>query len=150
MKKIYHKIKKHPQVKKIINNKKFQKHEKWFLVVFWAAGIFYLSSSPLDEFFWGFDAWEFIIRKLAHMFVFGVLFFLIFRYLSYTEKRNLHWNLLWAFIFSVLYGISDEYHQTLVPGRHGTATDVLIDTIGILIASWLVYYEYYHQKNKKL
>jgi VanZ family protein len=40
-------------------------------------------------------------------------------------------------VISVLYAISDEYHQHFVHGRHGTPIDVLIDSIGIFgIVVW--------------
>jgi len=140
---------KHEKTQLILANKKFQKYEKWILVLLWSAGIYFLSSRPL-AFFVSIDYWEVWIRKLAHIFVFGVLTFLIFRILKYTEKRHIYWDLFWAFIFTVLYAISDEYHQTMVPGRYGTVQDVLIDSIGIFIASWLIYLHYHHEKIRRL
>jgi VanZ family protein len=32
------------------------------------------------------------------------------------------------------YAISDEYHQSFVPGRHGDPLDVAIDSVGIAVA----------------
>jgi len=143
MQKIYHKIKKHPSALRILNNKHFQKYEKIVLVVIWAGFIYYLSSKPL-AFLSGVSTLEFTLRKIAHMFVFGVLCYFIYRYLSRIEKRHMLWNIGWATIFSILYAISDEYHQTLVPGRVGTYQDVLIDSAGILIVTWLLYLHYHH------
>lgn len=37
---------------------------------------------------------------------------------------------------ALLYAITDEFHQTFVPGRNGNGIDVLIDSVGILIALW--------------
>ena len=37
---------------------------------------------------------------------------------------------LWAFLFSVFYGIFDEIHQSFVPGRDASALDVMADTLG--------------------
>ncbi|HDQ22822.1 MAG TPA: VanZ family protein [Candidatus Uhrbacteria bacterium] len=147
--KIASKIKKiieHEKIQVILANKKFQTFEKWFLLVFWALAIFILSSLPLNDVFIKFDIWTFIIRKLAHMFEFGVLAFLIYRLLSQIEKKNFYWNLTWAFIFTVMYAISDEYHQYIVPGRHGVWTDVLIDSLGAAIAIWLIYLNHQHKK----
>lgn len=46
---------------------------------------------------------------------------------------------LWlAFAGSVLYGISDEWHQSFVPGRVPDWRDVLTDAIGAAIALLLV------------
>lgn len=149
MKRHYHKIKKHPQTQRVLQNKKFQKYEKWLLLIFWAGIIYFLSSRQL-AFIAATDNWELWIRKLGHMFVFGILAFLIFRVLQYTEKRHVYWNLAWAFVFAVLYAISDEYHQSLVPGRFGTYQDVLIDTIGIIIATWLIYLYYHHERVRQI
>jgi VanZ family protein len=43
-----------------------------------------------------------------------------------------------AFLVSVLYAASDEYHQTFVPGRSGRLVDVGVDTIGALVALLVV------------
>ncbi len=38
---------------------------------------------------------------------------------------------LWSiFIFCLLYGVSDELHQSLIPGRYASLTDVGADAIG--------------------
>ena len=39
---------------------------------------------------------------------------------------------------TLLYAISDEWHQTFVEGRHGSALDVLVDASGVMIAYGLV------------
>jgi hypothetical protein len=36
------------------------------------------------------------------------------------------------FLIGVLYAVSDEIHQTFVPGRAGQLRDVLIDSCGVL------------------
>ena len=37
-----------------------------------------------------------------------------------------------AFVVGVLYAVTDELHQMLVPGRQGSLRDVLIDAAGVL------------------
>jgi len=140
----------HEKAQLVLANKHFQKHEKWILVVIWALAIYLVSSRQLNDFFVYFDLWHFLLRKIAHMFEFGVLAFLIFRLLSQTEKRHVYWNLFWALIFTILYAVSDEYHQFLVPGRHGVWTDVAIDSIGAFIAVWLLFLDQQHKKILKL
>ena len=46
--------------------------------------------------------------------------------LSGIKKRY-----LFAACISVLFAISDEIHQLFVPGRAGSAVDVLIDSVGV-------------------
>lgn len=91
------------------------------------ALIFYLSSRELRL---NLD-WEFTVRKVGHMAVFGTLFLLWWRALP----ERTPWI---AVVITVAYAISDEYHQTLVEGRSGTVRDVLVDTLGVAVA-WLTW-----------
>ena len=43
-------------------------------------------------------------------------------------------SLLGAFVIAVLYGVSDEFHQSFVPGRTPDAADVLADAVGAALA----------------
>jgi VanZ family protein len=45
------------------------------------------------------------------------------------------------------YAISDEIHQTFVPTRTGSLTDVFIDSVGIFLAKY--YTETYIENLKK-
>ncbi len=36
------------------------------------------------------------------------------------------------------YAVSDEFHQSFVPGRDSDPVDVLVDTAGIAAATWLM------------
>ena len=48
-----------------------------------------------------------------------------------------------SFLFSVIYALSDEFHQTFVPGRDGNIVDVLIDGSGAftgIILSCMLYF----------
>lgn len=44
-------------------------------------------------------------------------------------------------LFCLLYGISDEFHQSFIPGREPSGGDLLADTAGaaVAVASWLRY-----------
>lgn len=149
MERIYNKVKNHPHAQRVLKNKHFQNYERFALVILWAGAIYFLSSRPLAIFV-VVDYWEFLIRKLAHMFEFAVLTFLIFRVFKYTEKRHVYWDMFGALTLAIVYAIFDEYHQTFVPGRTGTYTDVLIDSAGILIASWLIFLHYHYEKVRQL
>ena len=96
--------------------------------VLWAVIIFYLSHQP--NLGTGLGMWDLMLRKAAHMFVFAVLFWLVWRGASYNKKF-----FVTAFAIAVLYAISDEWHQTFIVGREGSGWDILIDTVGILAAT---------------
>ena len=103
----------------------------WGPVVIWAGFIFWLSGIP---YLWITLAWyDFLLRKLAHVFVYAVLARLLARALI----RSTYWSwekIFWASLaLSFLYACSDEFHQTFVPGRGGSVRDVTIDTAG----AWL-------------
>lgn len=80
---------------------------------------------------------EHMLRKGAHMTeyaILGVLLLLSMRqYLRGTEKETEGYRILIAFVIGVLYAVSDEYHQTFVPGRSGEIKDVCIDSVGVVI-----------------
>ena len=42
-----------------------------------------------------------------------------------------------AFLLAAGYGILDEFHQMMVPGRYASATDVALNILGIVVALWL-------------
>lgn len=76
---------------------------------------------------------DFILRKFAHIFEYFVLTLLIFPAV-FKSKQNKKTALFLAAVFSLLYAISDEYHQTFIFGRSGNITDVFIDSFGIFLA----------------
>lgn len=93
--------------------------------------IFLLSAQP--DLSTGLGFWDILLRKLAHIGVFGALTLLWVRALGPLTARTV----LGAVTISLLYSISDEYHQTFVSGRSGSPRDVGIDAIGIGAAALL-------------
>lgn len=77
---------------------------------------------------------NFLIRKATHLTVFGILAFLLLKSLETTR-----FSYLLAWILTALYAMSDEYHQSFMPGRTATYKDVLIDAFGALVVLSLVY-----------
>lgn len=110
----------------------------WFLLVFWMGVIFYLSSQP--DLKSGLESQtDLMLRKMAHITEYGVLAFLVWHAVSDRgEKKDLRYLLI-AVGFSVLYAISDEYHQLYVRGRIGSPVDVMIDSTGAFIAAALLW-----------
>lgn len=81
------------------------------------------------------DLLELLLRKSAHMLSFAILALLAHWALAGTfpgwTARRRGWT---AFLFAVLYALSDEWHQTFVPTRHGALRDVAIDAVGAALA----------------
>lgn len=74
----------------------------------------------------------YVVRKMAHMFVFCVLQILMFAMCRVSGKSIIKSSII-SMICVVIYACLDEYHQLYVPGRDGAIKDVFIDTIGALI-----------------
>jgi len=79
---------------------------------------------------------DLLLKKGAHMLAFGLLAFLLWRAVRRTWPNGR--ARLWAFLGSLLYAISDEWHQTFIPGRNGTPVDVAIDVMGMVLALGLI------------
>ncbi|PJE57872.1 MAG: hypothetical protein COU81_03700 [Candidatus Portnoybacteria bacterium CG10_big_fil_rev_8_21_14_0_10_36_7] len=88
---------------------------------------------------------DFVLKKIAHMFVYGLLMFFWFRALN--DKLSVKEALILALVIVVIYAVSDELHQTFVPEREGTIRDVLIDSVSALIVGWSIFSK---QKNASI
>jgi VanZ family protein len=95
----------------------------WLPVVAWAAVIFAFSAVP--SLGTGLGTWDMILRKIAHATEYAILGALL--------ARAVQGRLVLALGLGVAYAITDEVHQTLVPGRAGRPLDVLIDTVGVAL-----------------
>lgn len=108
--------------------------EPWLLPLVMMGVIFTLSSLPADEEHHG---WLYVLwRKVGHVSEYAVLMGLWWRALAttMTDRRAL----AGAFAITILYAITDEFHQTFVSGRSGRALDVGIDGAGALLAAALI------------
>jgi len=103
----------------------------WLPPFFWISLIFLLSSFPKLQISEGLA--DLILRKLAHMFEYGVLYLLIYRVFKRTSSLSKNKLLFISLFLTILYAASDEYHQTFVPGRSGNLTDVSIDSVGAVL-----------------
>ena len=74
---------------------------------------------------------EVVLRKLGHALGYLVLTLLLLRALRRTGAAV---AVPAAMAVALAYAVSDEWHQSFVPGRAATAQDVAIDGIGIAFA----------------
>ncbi len=97
----------------------------WGPVIAYVALIFYLSSlsdislaAPYPD-------------HILHAGEFFALAILVARALNGGLQRPISpRTMLLAFLFCVLYAVSDEIHQMFVPNRYADLTDVLSDVVG--------------------
>lgn len=102
----------------------------WAPAVVWAALIFVFSAQP-DLRFAQDETVDFVVRKLGHMGVFGILALLLWRAARATSLAR-PWA--WALVLAVVYAVTDELHQAGVAGRHSSVVDVGVDSAGAVIA----------------
>ena len=55
------------------------------------------------------------------------------------ERRPRPVDVVIAFVIAVLYGASDELHQSFVPDRTGRLDDLVVDTIGAMVGLAVAY-----------
>ncbi len=101
------------------------------------AVIYYLSSLPWVPI--PLIGWAIIRDKIAHALTYGLLCYLWIRAFRGGEKKPLGPALLVvAVLIATLYGITDEYHQSFVPGRYSTVGDAAADFAGALLSAVVV------------
>ena len=108
----------------------------WLPALAWAGVIFFVSAQPKETF----DRLGLTGHLLSiggHFISFGLLMFLTALALYYGSKLPSKYILVTAFVLVALYGLSDEYHQSFVPGRTATLWDWLVDLLGALVV-WLI------------
>ena len=112
---------------------------RWTLVLAWMMLIFWLSAqSSLPRLTNRFGA----VQSLAgHVVEYAVLALLLQRAVvgSHPAAKGPAFGhaARWAFVIAVAYGITDELHQRLVPGRHMDPFDLLTDAAAASAALWI-------------
>ena len=144
------------------------------LTLLYAALIFFLSSSSnvgnpasIIHFFEpflrslensgpGFLVYPFYIfalypDKTVHMVLyagFGFLLYLMLKNSPYQSLRNHAY--IFAVIIGALYGASDEFHQSFVPGRTMSIWDFLADSIGLALVQMIIFIKHKLYFKKKI
>ena len=78
-----------------------------------------------------------VIRKLAHFSIYTLVGFLLMSFVS-TYNLDEKKRCLISLGIGIIYATSDEIHQAFVPGRGPQITDVMIDTMGVLLGLLIV------------
>lgn len=105
---------------------------RWLPALMIMLIIFLFSAQPSSD-LPNFDWADAIIKKGGHVVGYAMLA------LSYWYALRMQSSKRWlVWLLSVFYALTDELHQSFVPGRHPSIWDVLIlDNFGALIPLWL-------------
>ncbi len=96
------------------------------------AFIFYLSSLPYIDVAPSFSNSD----KVMHILAYGLLGGLFALSLQ-PWKGTLSWKQVGVVtLFTIAYGISDEFHQYFIPGRDASILDIIADGTGGFIAGF--------------
>ncbi len=104
----------------------------WLPTLAWAILIFSFSSQPTlttSQVYWQ----DFVVKKSAHLFVYAVLSVLIYRSLKLTTRYSQPYLLLLTVTLTILYAVTDEFHQTFTLGREPHLRDIVIDVAGAFL-----------------
>jgi VanZ family protein len=101
----------------------------WMMLIFFLSSQTSLQTPPL---FPGADL-------LAHAVFYAVLGVFLAR--SLIPQRVMTWRrIMLLTILVTAYGITDEYHQSFVPGRDASGWDILADGLGGFLAAWMLFW----------
>jgi len=110
------------------------RHLSLLLAIGWMIMLFYLSHQPGLDVPQPFPHADKLYHATAYALLGGLLL------LSLKPKSDGYSNrqVFLSVLIASLYGISDEIHQSFVPGRTADPADWLADTSGALIAGVLI------------
>lgn len=80
---------------------------------------------------------ERIIRKMAHFSIYTVVGLLLMALVSTYNIKEKN-RLIITLTTGIIYASSDEIHQSFVPGRSSMITDIVIDTMGVILGILLI------------
>jgi len=132
----------------------------WLPAVLWAAVIFVASTDTFSSYHtgmviepalrWlfpflsdgGVDEIHFFIRKSAHFTEYFIFSLLVYRGVRSGRQG---WRWTWAFaawFIAAAYSCLDEIHQSFVASRTASPWDSLLDSIGALVAFFVLFVFY--------
>ena len=127
--------------------------KSWLPVLLWMALMFtastdLLSAEHTSRFLVPFLRWlkpdiswetmmqiHFLVRKGAHLIEYAILAVLLWRAFRFrhTSGRSLGPSAALALAVAICFAASDEYHQSFVPSRGASSSDVMIDSCGAVL-----------------
>jgi VanZ family protein len=110
--------------------------QAWLPVLIWMLVIFLFSSQPYSGAVTAqyFGAYNVPVRKFCHGLEYALLYVLARRAFAMSGEWWHKWADLIGLVLSCIYALTDEWHQSFVPGRSASLSDAGIDSLGALTA----------------
>lgn len=109
------------------------------------ALIWILSSHPADAIVNTPFSFDTLLKESLHLIEFAILYWLIgFAFIAHN-KWSERASILAAMV-AILYGLTDEIHQSFVPSRSATVIDFVKDTMGVVVSYIIVKLKFFKQK----
>ncbi|MDQ6996118.1 MAG: VanZ family protein [Mariprofundus sp.] len=106
----------------------------WLLLLFsYCALIYCLSDQSHLPVPYVFDMQD----KLIHATAYAIMAFIFWQ--SWRERLPIFLLAVLAVVFCSLFGVTDEWHQSFVPGRDASVFDWLADTTGAFVLTMVLY-----------
>ncbi|MDR1759550.1 MAG: VanZ family protein [Fibrobacter sp.] len=96
------------------------------------AFLFYGSSKPGSGMTWLVPPYD----KMLHGFIYaclGISYALWWKPAAWESKRIL--GIFWVTLICLIFGLSDEFHQSFIPGRSASTDDLIADAVGGLVGA---------------
>jgi VanZ family protein len=100
---------------------------RWLPAVFIMMVIFMFSSLPASRLPY-YGSYDLLIKKGGHAIGYGLLGLAYFFALPPSLRSASRWTL--SLMMAILFGLSDEFHESFVAGRNSSLVDVAIDAVG--------------------
>jgi VanZ family protein len=101
------------------------------MLIFYVSGLREISPPSLGI------SWDDKLYHFGEYFVFSLLIHVALRYYSQARIRDNIYVI--GAIISVVFAVSDEIHQYFVPGRESSLLDLLADTLGAVLAQFVLW-----------
>jgi VanZ family protein len=104
---------------------------RWIPAGLMMALIFFISSRTSSQLPY-FGEIDVLIKKGGHAIGYAMLALAYFTALP--PRLSIGYRIVMAFFMTILFALSDEFHQSFVEGRTSSLRDVVIDSLGAITA----------------
>ncbi len=104
----------------------------WMGMIFVLSSSLFASEMSYDNTVNWFGMFNYVVRKCVHIFEYGVLTWLWFRSIR-NPVDSVGRSIPVSSVLTLIYAMSDEWHQSFVFERSGEWSDVGYDTVGIVV-----------------